>query len=169
MSYLDTICISHFEEREEYSRMIEKGLELNKADFAVNGYEVDEVKYPRQSSKEPSSSGRKKMKMDNTMTINLSEEESDNDDDNNELVQLSQENIAIQFVSLEASDDEEEEAHSKGQSIPLIGSKLGVVSVGKEDNEDLARARLQATPRKLFVSTSQPSPSDPRWESRPSF
>jgi hypothetical protein len=46
MNCLDTFCISHFEEREEYSRMMEKGLELNKADFVVKGYQVDELKYP---------------------------------------------------------------------------------------------------------------------------
>jgi hypothetical protein len=44
MSCLETFWISHFEEREEYSRMTKKGLELDKADFAVNGYEVDEEK-----------------------------------------------------------------------------------------------------------------------------
>jgi hypothetical protein len=43
------------------------------------------------------------------------------------------------------------------------------VNVGEEENEELARVRGQATPRKLFVSSSQPSPSDPRRESRPSF
>ena len=43
------------------------------------------------------------------------------------------------------------------------------MSIGKEENEELARARLQATPQKLFVSTSQPSPSDPRQESQPLF
>ena len=43
MSCLDTFCISYFEEREEYSCMIEKGLELNKTDVAVNGHEVDKV------------------------------------------------------------------------------------------------------------------------------
>jgi hypothetical protein len=42
MSCLDTFCISHFEEREEYSCMTEKDLELDKAGFVVNGYEVDE-------------------------------------------------------------------------------------------------------------------------------
>ena len=42
MSCLYTFCISHFEEKEQYSKMAEVGLELNKADFAVAGYEVDE-------------------------------------------------------------------------------------------------------------------------------
>jgi hypothetical protein len=58
MSCLDTFCISHFEERDEFSRMTEKGLELDKADFAVNGYEVDKEKYSRQPDKEASSSGK---------------------------------------------------------------------------------------------------------------
>ena len=165
MSCLDTFYISHFEEREEYFHMIKKSLELDNADFVVNGYKVDKVRYLQQGSKEPSLIGRKKMKMDYTMTIDLSEEESDDDDDDDELVQLDQENTTIQLVSLDASNDKEEEVHSEGQSIPLIGSKLGVVSIGDEKNVDLARARLQATPPKLFVSTSQPSPSDPRWES----
>ena len=86
------------------------------------------------------------MKIDDTMTIDLSKEESDDDDDNDELIQLGQENTIVQLISLEASDDEEEEAHLEGQSIPLIGSRLDVVSVSKEENEDLERARLQATP-----------------------
>ena len=88
MSYLDTFCTSYFEEKEEYSHMTEKGLELDKADFAINGYEVDKVKYPQQGCKEPSSSDRKKIKMDDTMMIDLSEEESDDDNDDDKLVQL---------------------------------------------------------------------------------
>ena len=43
------------------------------------------------------------------------------------------------------------------------------MNVGEEENEELTRVRLQATPRKLFVSTSLPSPSDPRRESWPLF
>jgi hypothetical protein len=169
MSCLDTFCISHFEEREEYSRMTEKGLELDKADFAVNGYEVDEEKYPRHGPKDASSSGRGKMKMDDSMTVDLSEEESDDDDDDDDFLLPRIENTAAEPIPLESSEDEDEEAHSEGQSVPLIGSRLGAVSVGEEENEELARARGQATPRKLFVSSSQPSPSDPRRASRPSF
>ena len=97
------------------------------------------------------------------------EEESDDDKHDDELVQLSQENTVVQLVSLEVSNDKEEEAHLEGQSILLIGSRLGVVSVDEEENGDLIRARLQANPQKLFVSLNQPSPSTPRWESWPSF
>jgi hypothetical protein len=86
MSCLDTFCISHFEERKEYSHMTEKGLELDKANFAVNGYEVDKEKYPRHGPKDASSSGKGKMKMDDAMTVDLSEEESDDDDDDADLL-----------------------------------------------------------------------------------
>jgi hypothetical protein len=152
MSCLDTFCISHFEEREEYSRMTEKGLELDKADFAVNGYEVDEEKFPRQEPKEASSSGKGKMKMDDAMTVDLSEEESDDDDD--DFLQPGQENTTVEPIPLETSKDEDEEAHSEGQSVPLIGSRLGTVSISEVENEELARARGQAILRKLFVSLS---------------
>ena len=109
------------------------------------------------------------MKAKDALMIDLFEEEFDNDNDDDELLQLGQDNTAIDPVSLEASDEDEEEAHSKGQSVPLVGPWLGVINVNEDENEDLARARLHATPQKLFVYMSQPSPSDCRWESRPSF
>ena len=152
-----------------YSKMAEISLKLDKADFAVNGYEVDKRKYPRQGPKEPSTSRRTTMIADDAFMIDLSEEESDSSNSNAEIVQLGQEGIGNQLLSLESSDKEEEEAESQGHSVPLQGSRLGVVDVDDDENEDLARARLQATPRKLFVSTSQPSPSERRPESRPSF
>ena len=45
-----------------HSRMAEMGLELDKANFVVSGYEVDERKNPRQGPKEPSTSGKQAMK-----------------------------------------------------------------------------------------------------------
>ena len=126
--------------------MAEMGLKLDKADFAINGFEVDERKYPRQGPKEPSTRGRKEMKAGDALTIDLFEEESDDVNDGDDLLQLGQDNTAVEPVSLEASNDEEEEAHSEGQSIPLVGSWLGVVNVDEDENEDLAMARLQATP-----------------------
>ena len=152
-----------------YSKMAEIGLKLNKADFAINEYEVDKRKYPRQGPKEPSTSGRTTMIADDAFMIDLSKEESDISDPNAKIIQLGQEGTGNQLVSLESSNEKEEEAESQGHSVPLQGSQLGVVDVDDDENEDLARARLQATPRKLFVSTSQPSPSERRPESRPSF
>jgi hypothetical protein len=47
--------------------------------------------------------------------------------------------------------------------------RLVVVNVGEEEGKELARARGQATPRKLFDLTSQSSPFDLRRNSRPSL
>jgi hypothetical protein len=165
MSCLDIFNISHFEERNEYSRMTEKGLELDKADFAVNGYEVDEEKYPQQPDKDASSSGKEKMKVDEVMIVDLSDEDMDDED----MVPLGEENATLDPEAHESSDDEDEEGNLEGQSIPLIGSRLGVVSVGEEENEEVVRARGQTTPWKLFDFSSQPSPSDLRQESRTSL
>ena len=82
------------------------------------------------------------MKAGDALTIGLSEEESDDVNNGDDLLQLGQDNTVVEPVSLEASDDEEEEAHSEGQSVPLVGSWLGVVNVDEDENEDLARARL---------------------------
>jgi hypothetical protein len=165
MSCLDTFNISHFEERDEFSQMTEKRLDLDKADFAVNGYEVDEEQYPRQPDKDASSSCKEKMKADEVMIVDLFDEDTDDE----EVVPLSEENATLEPDAQESSNDEDEEGNSEGQSIPLIGSQLGVVTVGEEENEELARARGQATPRKLFDSSSQPSLSYLRRESRPSL
>ena len=170
MSCLNTFYISHFEEKEMYSKMAEVGLQLDKVDFAVNGYEVDEGKYPRQGPKEPSTSRRKKMKVGEALTIDLSEEESTESNQENEFVQLGQEDTSLQLVSLHASnEEEEEELHSEGQLVPLMRSRLGVVNIDENENKDLARVRFQATPQKLFISMSPPSPFDQRREGRPSI
>jgi hypothetical protein len=80
MSCLDTFCISHFEEGDEFSRMTEKGLELDKANFVVNGYKVDEEQYPQQPNKNASSIYKAKIKADEVMTVDLSKEDTDNED-----------------------------------------------------------------------------------------
>jgi hypothetical protein len=106
MSCLDTFCISHFEEKEEYSRMTEKGLELDKADFAINGYEVDELKYPQHHDKDASPSEKGKMKADEVMTVDLSDEDMDDED----VVPLGDENATL--VPQESSDDNDDEGNS---------------------------------------------------------
>jgi hypothetical protein len=165
MSCLDTFCISHFKERDEFSRMIEKALLLDKADFAVNRYEVDEDRYPRQLDKVASSSGNARMRADDTMTLILPEETSDDDDD----VPMGDKDATPNPNAIDLSDDDDDEGHSEEQSIPLVGSRLGAATVTEEENEELARARGQATPRKLFDSLSQPSSSNLRRESWPSL
>ena len=166
MSSLYTFCISNAEEKDDYSEMADRGLDLDRADFAVSGYEVDERRYPRQGPKEPSSSGKKVMKADDAI-VNLSESTSSSDDD--DMSDLGQANPVQEIPSLEGSDFEMDEAHSEGQPGQLIGSRLGAGEYNDDENEDLIRLRIQATPRKLFDSSSQPSPSAPEYEHRPSF
>jgi hypothetical protein len=163
MSCLDTFCISHFEERDEFSRMIEKALLLDKADFAVNMYEVDEESYPRQPDKVASSSGNARMRADDAMTLVLPKETSDDDDD----VPMGDEDATPNHDVIDLSNDDDDEGHSEEQSIPLVGLRLGTATVTEEENEELTRARGHATPRKLFNSLSQPSSSNLRRESRP--
>jgi hypothetical protein len=55
------------------------------------------------------------------------------------------------------SDDEEVEECAGDDAVLLVGVKLGGVAMGDNDFDELARARQQATPRKLF--SSQPRPS----------
>jgi hypothetical protein len=143
--------------------MTEKALLLDKADFAVNGYKVDEERYPRQPDKVASSSGNAKMRADDAMTLVLSEETSDDDDD----VPMGDKDATPNLDAIDISDDDDDEGHSEEQSIPLVGSRLGAATVTEEENKELARARGQATPRKLFDSLSQPSSSNLRRESRP--
>jgi hypothetical protein len=126
---------------------------------------VVELKYPRYPDKDAFPSGNEKMKADEVMSVDLSDEDTDNED----VVPLGEENTTLDPDAQESSNDKDDEGNLGGQSIPLVGSWLGVVSVGKEENEELARLRIQATPRKLFDSSSQPSPSDLRRESRPSL
>ena len=148
--------------------MAEVGLQLNKADFAVNGYVVDKRKYPRQGPKEPSTSGRRKTTAEQPLTMDESDDESDDVNDGDDLLQLGQEIPAVEVVSLQSSSSEEEDGHLEEQSIPLVGSRLGVTNADDDENEELARERLQATPRKLFIEESQPSQSDRRRDSWPS-
>jgi hypothetical protein len=85
--------------------------------------------------------GKEKMKADEVMTIDLFEEDTGDED----MVSFGDENATFDPDAQESSDYDNDEGNSKRQSIPLIGSRLGVVSIGEEENEELARARGQAT------------------------
>lgn len=148
--------------------MAEVGLELDKADFAVAGYEVDERKYPRQALKEPSTGGKKKQRVDDAMTLDLSLGDADDAFEDEGVVQLGEEGTAAEIVSLETSSEEEDEAESEGHDVPLEGSTLGGADFNEEEPEELTRARFAVTPRKLFPATSQPRSSDPQHDRRPS-
>ena len=89
------------------------------------------------------------MKPDEVMTVDLSDKD---------IIPLGNNNAPLEPDAQVSSDKEEDERNLEGQSIPLIGSWLGVVSVEEEENKEFIRARGQATPWKLFNSLSQPNP-----------
>ena len=47
MNSLDVYCLSHFEDKQYYARMVKVALTLDWKDFLADGYPVDEEVYPR--------------------------------------------------------------------------------------------------------------------------
>ena len=47
MNSLDVYCLSHFEDKQYYARMVKVALTLDRKDFLPDGYLVDEEVYPR--------------------------------------------------------------------------------------------------------------------------
>jgi hypothetical protein len=153
MSCLDILCVSYFKERDDFICMIEKGLMLDKRDFAKKGYEIDEDQLPRNPRKTAFSSGRGKQNIDVIML--------DNDSDKNteikgEAIVLGDDAHNFDAVMEERRDDEELEECTRDDLIPLVGIQLGGIAIGDENSEELARARHQATPQKLFNNQSSP-------------
>lgn len=60
MSWLDSFCISYFDEQDNFIRVTEKGLLLNKAHFTEKGYRIDEQIFSHNSNEASSSSGKGK-------------------------------------------------------------------------------------------------------------
>jgi hypothetical protein len=63
MNCLDTFCISHFEEKDNFIQIKDKGLLFDKADFSVNSYKSNECKIPSNPDKAASSSSKGKKKV----------------------------------------------------------------------------------------------------------
>jgi hypothetical protein len=77
ISCLDTFCISHFEEKDDFIRVTKKGLMLDKADFTEKGYMVDENEFPRNPENATSSSGQDKQNVDVIMLDDDSDEDTE--------------------------------------------------------------------------------------------
>ena len=76
MSQLDSLCIGHFDERDNFILITEKGLLLDKANFSKKGYRIDERKFLRNPEKAFLSSGKGKHEVDEL--INLFDDEQEN-------------------------------------------------------------------------------------------
>ena len=86
--------------------MTEKGLELDKVDFAINGYEVDKLKYLQHPDKDASLSRKGKIKADEVMTVDLSDKDMDDED----VVLFGDKNAIL--VPQESSDNNNDEGNS---------------------------------------------------------
>ena len=64
MSYLDTFYMSHFEEKDNFILVIEKGLMFDKVGFFEKGYEMDENVFFRNPGKAALSSDLSKQNVD---------------------------------------------------------------------------------------------------------
>ena len=58
MNSLNVYCLSHFEDKQYYARMVEVALTLNRKDFLPDGYPVDEELYPRVPPKPAEKKGK---------------------------------------------------------------------------------------------------------------
>jgi hypothetical protein len=135
MSCLDTFCISHFKERDDFIGVTKKRLTLDKADFSEKGYKIDESKYPRNPDKAASSSGKGKKKVDELIDLS--------DDDEDEVMWEDPEAVGLGEEMLEEHTEEEyEEAEVGGGEIPLEGCQLEGATAGTADSGDLARDRF---------------------------
>ena len=139
MSCLDAFIISHFEEKNEFMRVTEKGLLLNKVNFSEKWYKIDKQKFPWIPNKIASPSDKGKKKVDEL--INLS----DNKEDQEIWEDLGMPGLGDD--RLEGNDDEEEEeAKVGGGAILLGGAQLKETAAGEEHSSDLAKAILKGTP-----------------------
>jgi hypothetical protein len=114
MRCLDTLCIAHFKERDDFIQVIEKGLLLDKVDFSEKRYKIDKRRFLLNPYKSTSLSGKIKKKIDDL--INLS---NDNQDDK---MWEEDDTIHLGEALLEEREGEEElEAETRGDEIPLVG------------------------------------------------
>jgi hypothetical protein len=141
---LDSFCIGHFDERDDFIRVTEKGLLLDKANFSETGYRIDEWKFPRNPEKASSSSSKGKQKVDEL--INLSDDEREN--------VIMEEGDAMHLLEdlfQERVDEEDLEDDDTHNRVPLEGCQLGSARAGEEYNADFAKAKFEGTPPILFT------------------
>jgi hypothetical protein len=63
---LDTFCIAHFKEWDDFVRITEKGLLLDKTDFSEKGNKIDKQKFPTTPIRQLRPVAREKRKLMNS-------------------------------------------------------------------------------------------------------
>jgi hypothetical protein len=66
---LNTFCNSHFEEKNDFICVTKKGLLLNNIDFGINGYKVNERRFPQNLDKATLVSGKGKEKVNDPIDL----------------------------------------------------------------------------------------------------
>jgi hypothetical protein len=127
--------------------MTKKGLLLNKAHFAINGYGMDDETYPQNTNKASSMSGKGKKKADEVMKDDLSDEDMEEEED---AIALNDNVVILESGIQECSKDEELEASSRNDVHLLVGIRLGGRTADDEQREKLMRLRFQVIPQNLF-------------------
>ena len=155
MNSLDVYCLSHFEDKQYYARMVEVALTLNQMDFLPDGYLVGEEVYLRVPPKLAGRKGKAPASSSQVEEETVEDEEQDNDADAKE------DDDAVNL-----SDDE---IGAPGGSEPrLTGAHLTSLDA---DVDVLIRWRNVMTSRTLFdddasVERPQPATSRPTVETR---
>ena len=153
MNSLDLYCLSHFEDKQYYARMVEVALTLDWKDFLPDGYPVDEEVYRRVPPKPAGRKGKAPASSSQVEEETTEDEEQDDDAEEDD-------------DTLNLSDDEI--GALGGSEPPLTGAHL---TSPDADVDVLIRRRNVMTPRTLFdedasVERPQPATSRPTVETR---
>ena len=134
MNSLDVYCLSHFEDKQYYARMVEVALTLDRKDFLPDGYPVDEEVYPRVP---PKPARRKGKALASSLQV---EEETAEDEEQDDDPDAEEDDDALNL-----SDDEI--GAPGGSEPPLTGAHLTLLDA---DVDVLIRQRNVMMPRTLF-------------------
>ena len=133
MNSLDVYCLSHFEDKQYYARMVEVALTLDWKDFLPDGYLVDEEVYPRVPPKPAERKGK-------APAFSLQVEETVDDEEQDDDADAEEDDDAVNL-----SDDKI--GAPGGSEPPLIGAHL---TSPDGDVDVLIRRRNVMMPRTLF-------------------
>ena len=145
MNSLDVYCLSHFENKQYYARMVEVALTLDQKDFLPDGYPVDEEVYSRVPPKPAGRKGKAPASSSQVEEEIVDDEEHDDDADAEE-----------DDDALNLSDDKI--GAPGGSEPPLTGAHL---TLPDADVDVFIRRRNVMTPRTLFddnASVERPQP-----------
>lgn len=145
MSALDVYSLAHKDERESFLEVVEKGLKLDRKDFAPNGYPVDETQFPINPTKlelkpsQPALDAALAGPSHASVAIEVGEEENEGSPD--AVIDISD---SIPLIP-GAGDDSDTEETLRGEEI----------TSPKIDKVALAEKRKNIVPQRLFTDENK--------------